>query len=135
MGCVSVFGGFTGLRLPETLHHRLPQTLEEGEQFGKDWTFKDCCRCVPLKPMMSRSTSSYENLTDVNKETVFELNRGVSTKQNKLSESSRTVVVSEKTALEVARTRRQSMKRLVRQTSVMDTQMKRDGAMQLTYWF
>lgn len=49
MGCLSVFGGFTGLRLPETLHHRLPQTLEEGEEFGKDWTMEDCCRCIPLR--------------------------------------------------------------------------------------
>lgn len=49
MGCLSVFGGFTGLRLPETLHHRLPQTLEEGEQFGKDWTMKDCFRCIPIR--------------------------------------------------------------------------------------
>lgn len=49
MGCVSVVGGFTGLRLPETLHHRLPQTLEEGELFGKDWTFDECLRCVPIK--------------------------------------------------------------------------------------
>lgn len=49
MGCLSVFGGFTGLRLPETLHHRLPQTLEEGEEFGKDWTMQDCCRCIPIK--------------------------------------------------------------------------------------
>lgn len=49
MGCLSVFGGFTGLRLPETLHHRLPQTLEEGEQFGKDWTMQDCCRCIPIR--------------------------------------------------------------------------------------
>jgi hypothetical protein len=28
MGGVIIAGGFTGLRLPETLHHRLPQTLE-----------------------------------------------------------------------------------------------------------
>ena len=47
MGCVSVFGGFTGLRLPETLNTRLPQTLEEGEQFGNDWKFEECLRCVP----------------------------------------------------------------------------------------
>lgn len=31
MGVVIIAGGFTGLRLPETLHHRLPQTLEEGK--------------------------------------------------------------------------------------------------------
>lgn len=47
MGCLSVFGGFTGLRLPETLNQRLPQTLEEGELFGKDWTMMDCLKCPP----------------------------------------------------------------------------------------
>lgn len=49
MGILSVFGGFTGLRLPETLHHRLPQTLEEGEEFGKNWNMDDCCRCIPIR--------------------------------------------------------------------------------------
>ena len=49
MGIISVVGGVVGLRLPETLHHRLPQTLDEGEEFGKDFTVQDCCRCIPLK--------------------------------------------------------------------------------------
>lgn len=49
MGCLSVFGGFTSLRLPETLHHKLPQTLEEGEEFGKDWSIHDCWRCMPIE--------------------------------------------------------------------------------------
>lgn len=49
MGILSVFGGFCGLRLPETLHHRLPQTLEEGEEFGKDFQCTDCLRCIPLR--------------------------------------------------------------------------------------
>lgn len=49
MGFISVIGGFTGLRLPETLHHRLPQTLEEGEEFGKDWNIDECLRCIPLR--------------------------------------------------------------------------------------
>lgn len=49
MGFMSVIGGITGLRLPETLHYRLPQTVEEGEEFGKGWTMEDCCRCVPLR--------------------------------------------------------------------------------------
>lgn len=31
--------------------------------------------------------------------------------------------------------KRQSMKHLIRQASVMDTQKTKDGAMQLTYWF
>lgn len=49
LGAISVIGGLSGLRLPETLHHRLPQTVEEGELFGKDWTCADCVRCVPTK--------------------------------------------------------------------------------------
>jgi hypothetical protein len=49
LGVVSVVGGLSGLRLPETLHHRLPQTVEEGEEFGKDWTFAECLRCIPVR--------------------------------------------------------------------------------------
>lgn len=49
MGVISVIGGLSCLRLPETLHHKLPQTVEEGEEFGADWTWQDCTRCVPLK--------------------------------------------------------------------------------------
>lgn len=49
MGCLSMFGGVCGLRLPETLHQRMPQTLEDGEEFGKDWTCEDFVRCIPLK--------------------------------------------------------------------------------------
>lgn len=45
MGAVSVVGGITALRLPETLHCPLPQTAEEGEEFGKDWTYRDCLSC------------------------------------------------------------------------------------------
>lgn len=49
LGAISVIGGVSGLRLPETLHHRLPQTMEEGELFGKNWTCADCIRCIPTK--------------------------------------------------------------------------------------
>ena len=49
MGAVSVLGGLCSLRLPETLHQRLPQTVEEGEEFGKDFNLTDCLRCVPLR--------------------------------------------------------------------------------------
>lgn len=64
MGCISVIGGFSGLRLPETLNRRLPQTLEEGEEFGKEWTLNDCCRCSQLKPNPSIS-ASYEDLENI----------------------------------------------------------------------
>lgn len=49
MGILSVIGGITGLRLPETLHYKLPQTVEEGEEFGKNWTMTDCLNCIPKK--------------------------------------------------------------------------------------
>lgn len=47
MGALSVIGGISALRLPETLNQSLPQTIEEAEQFGKKWSMGDCCRCVP----------------------------------------------------------------------------------------
>ncbi|KAL1123675.1 hypothetical protein AAG570_001448, partial [Ranatra chinensis] len=50
MGSVSVLGGLCSLRLPETLHFRLPQTVEEGEEFGKEWTVTECLRCLPARP-------------------------------------------------------------------------------------
>lgn len=124
MGAVSVLGGLTGLRLPETLHHKLPQTLAEGELFGKDWKFQDCFRCIPIRPDNS-SASSYEDLETLNQSEI-ELNSGVPTVKPS---------VTEKTPLEVAKSRRQSMKKLARQASVMDTQKTSNGAMQLTYWF
>ncbi len=37
MGAFSVAGGIVTLKLPETLGAKLPQTLEEGEDFGKDF--------------------------------------------------------------------------------------------------
>lgn len=49
MGSLSVIGGLSGFRLPETLHHRLPQTLEEGEEFGKHWDCNECMRCIPIR--------------------------------------------------------------------------------------
>ncbi|XP_058820059.1 carcinine transporter isoform X2 [Topomyia yanbarensis] len=128
MGCVSVAGGFTGLRLPETLHHRLPQTLEDGELFGKDWTFDDCFRCVPTK---KSPVNSYESLSHEASDTALELNTGVPINAS----SHEPTTSTEKTPLEIARLRRQSMRRLVRQSSTVDTQKSADGAIQLTYWF
>ncbi|XP_058449358.1 carcinine transporter isoform X2 [Malaya genurostris] len=128
MGCVSVAGGFTGLRLPETLHQRLPQTLEDGEIFGKDWTFDDCFRCVPTK---KSPANSYESLSHNASDTALELNSGMPINAGTHDPAATT----EKTPLEIARLRRQSMRRLVRQASTVDTQKTADGTIQLTYWF
>lgn len=123
MGGVIIAGGFTGLRLPETLHQRLPQTLEEGEEFGKNWTMNDCMRCAPVEPELSHS-GSYEDLAHDD----IEMNQAVSFKTS----------IDERTPLEGRRIaqRRQTMKKLARQQSVMDTQKTGDlGSMKLTYWF
>lgn len=126
MGVVVIAGGFTGLRLPETLHHRLPQTLEEGEEFGKNWEMKDCMRCIPIDPELSTG-GSYEDLSR-DDEVNIEMNQPISFKS---------ASVDDKTPLEGRRVaRRQTMKKLARQQSVMDTQKTGDlGSMQLTYWF
>lgn len=36
LGILGIIGGALALFLPETLDHELPQTLQDGEDFGKD---------------------------------------------------------------------------------------------------
>jgi hypothetical protein len=45
LGTMAIIGGFLSLFLPETLDHELPQTLQDGEDFGKDQKFLEfpCC--------------------------------------------------------------------------------------------
>lgn len=131
MGWLVTAGGFTGLRLPETLHTRLPQTLEEGEEFGKDWSCNDCMKCAPTVTSAQDSTAaSYEDLSTANNVVDDEI---------EMSEamSFRMRTVDERTPLEMRHVaRRQTMKKLARQPSVMDTQKTGElGSMQLTYWF
>lgn len=125
MGWLVTAGGFTGLRLPETLHSRLPQTIEEGEEYGKNWNYNDCIRCIPIENTLDSASGSYENLAVKDD---IELSQVISFK---------TSTIDEKTPLETRRIeRRQTMKKLVRQPSVMDTQKTGElGSMQLTYWF
>ncbi|XP_066582549.1 carcinine transporter [Prorops nasuta] len=115
LGAVSVIGGLSGLRLPETLHHRLPQTVEEGELFGKDWSCADCFRC-PDKP--SSASASYEDLSAPENVELHE----VPVAQSRLSE-------------EYPRPTNASVRRLARQSSVMETQRDSDGSIKMTYWF
>lgn len=122
MGVISVIGGISGLRLPETLHHRLPQTIEEGEEFGKDWTIKDCLQCIPQKP--SSAAGSYEDLED--KDSV----------ELPVIPESKGIGPSERTPLDRS-IRRHSCRtpRLVRQSSIMETPIDSSGVMKMTYWF
>ncbi|XP_037710905.1 carcinine transporter [Drosophila subpulchrella] len=140
MGFVSMLGGMTGLRLPETLHHRLPQTIEEGEEFGKNWQFKDCCSCAQ-KPDVLSQPPSYENL-----DVLAGSSNNASEVELELRDSRRVREpaprIDERTPLDttasgsgnVRPVHRPSMKRLVRQMSIMDTQRTNDGTMQLTHW-
>ncbi|KYN36385.1 Organic cation transporter 1 [Trachymyrmex septentrionalis] len=118
LGTISVIGGLFGLRLPETLHHRLPQTVEEGELFGKDWTCADCIRCVPAKP--SSIAASYEDL---------------STRETVEMQEVPKMLFTSSILEEHQRPSTTSIRRLVRQSSVMDTQRDSDGTMKMTYWF
>ncbi|XP_018306964.1 carcinine transporter isoform X3 [Mycetomoellerius zeteki] len=118
LGAISIIGGLSGLRLPETLHHRLPQTVEEGELFGKNWTCADCIRCVPTKP--SSIATSYEDL---------------STRETVEMQEVPEVLFTSSILEDHQRPSTTSIRRLVRQSSVMDTQRDSDGTMKMTYWF
>ncbi|CAB3230967.1 unnamed protein product [Arctia plantaginis] len=111
MGAVSVVGGLSALRLPETLHTSLPQTAEEGEEFGKDWTYADCLNCGDKKKIVD--ADSYENLDQL--------------------ELTPTPLVED--GLEKPDIRRNSMRYLVRQSSIVETQRDVDGNIKMTYWF
>uniref|UniRef100_A0A1B6M3U2 Major facilitator superfamily (MFS) profile domain-containing protein n=1 Tax=Graphocephala atropunctata TaxID=36148 RepID=A0A1B6M3U2_9HEMI len=119
MGVVAVVVGLTNLRLPETLHHRLPQTIDEGEEFGKDWTLTECLRCVPLQP--SSISTSYEDLDSEFKDQV----------ELKPQTSLHLSTPDKETAL----LGRHVPRRLVRQASIMETPLDSSGSMKMTYWF
>lgn len=46
LGVLAVVGSLVGLMLPETLGAILPETMEDGENFGKDQSFWEfpCCQ-------------------------------------------------------------------------------------------
>ncbi|XP_026757345.2 carcinine transporter [Galleria mellonella] len=111
MGIVSVIGGLTALRLPETLHCPLPQSAEEGEEFGKNWTYKDCLVCGKNRQMSN--IESYENID-------LELMQAP---------------LVEDEASNISTIRRHSMRKLVRQVSTLETQRDLDGNIKMTYWF
>lgn len=49
-GAFSVIAGFSALFLPETIGTDLPQTLEDGETYGRDMSWKDVFRLFPVIP-------------------------------------------------------------------------------------
>lgn len=123
MGCLSVLGGFTGLRLPETLNKKLPVTLEEGEIFGKDWTIADCMKCDTGESL----GTSCETVDIMESKRLFTENEEAKTDDDDF--------IPRQEMVNFRRIRRQTMKRIARQASIMDTQKTRNGEMQLTYWF
>lgn len=49
LGILGIIGGFLSLFLPETLNHELPQSLSDGEEFGRGqgmWDFPCCQKTV-----------------------------------------------------------------------------------------
>lgn len=48
LGALGIAGGLISLFLPETLDHELPQTLEDGENFGRNQKFWDM-PCFPKR--------------------------------------------------------------------------------------
>ncbi|KAL4708139.1 hypothetical protein ACJJTC_009918 [Scirpophaga incertulas] len=113
MGVLSVIGGISCLRLPETLHTSLPQTAEEGEEFGKNWTYKQCFACGGPRP--ADESESYENIDHI--------------------ELTDTPLVKEDDMTQLSSLRRSSMRKLIRQTSIVETQRDRDGNIKMAYWF
>ena len=60
LGSLGVVGGVMALFLPETLDKDLPQTLADGEQFGRNQRFFEfpCCnRCVVDSDFGTRSVT------------------------------------------------------------------------------
>ncbi|ENN72266.1 hypothetical protein YQE_11127, partial [Dendroctonus ponderosae] len=61
LGVLGITGGILALFLPETLDQELPQTLQDGENFGMDqkiWDFPCIKKSEPEKPAFERSSST-----------------------------------------------------------------------------
>lgn len=64
LGVLFFMGGASAIFLPETLHHKLPDTLEEGKLFGKDQKFFSLPK--PTQNYIEVSEKSDGKLSDYN---------------------------------------------------------------------
>ncbi|XP_057379735.1 carcinine transporter-like [Daphnia carinata] len=115
MGFISAIGGVVGLRLPETLFKKLPQTMEEGEEFGKDFGMKECLQCIPEKPEESIEMHEIAGQVD-NEETPLR--------------------VENTTPLSTPLAHRKSMRKiLVHRMSSLELPVDKSGLVKLHYWY
>jgi MFS family permease len=84
LGLLALFGAVVGFLLPETMGATLPQTMEEGENFGRDqslWDFP-CCRRRRRQQKTTDSnnktpqvlTATVTNIVESSQPTILQLN-------------------------------------------------------------
>ena len=59
---LAILGGFATLLLPETANQLLPETMEEGEQFGKGRTLRDVIRILPERQLLIREKDALSSI-------------------------------------------------------------------------
>ena len=103
----------------------MPQTIEECDIIGQNWTWRDYFRCVP-EADESGDDYYYENDESGTNEIVELTEFDESDAElEKLHDRMQSGNINRKV----------SLKKLTRQSSVMDTQRSLDGTMKITYWF
>ncbi|XP_076057960.1 carcinine transporter [Oratosquilla oratoria] len=127
MGIISVFGGFAALRLPETLQQKLPNTLAEGEEFGKDFQWSECLTCIPSTAAEEEEVSESEPLEEI--VSMEDLDRSKSVNGGPARPD-------EMTPLQKTTSLKERRGMLMKQSSVIGTPIITDssGAMKLTFW-
>lgn len=122
MGIISAIGGIVGLRLPETLFKKLPQTMEEGEEFGKDFGIKECLQCFPTRP---DDLIEMKNLP-INGTTISDETTPLQCQGSANSPS----------ATPLSSPRSRSMRKiLVHQMSSLELPVDKSGLVKLHYWY